>query len=118
GSKLLDLENRGKLDSYINTSISYRMGKYQLSLSLKPNWNYTSSVYLDGYPIITVRIVTNLIKDKKDDVLAFMTARSGDLEGCPKTTSITREEDAHGFISIITYSMKETELLPPPYDTE
>src|SRR5438105_15944906 len=26
--------NRDKLDSYINTSTSYRMGKYQLSLSL------------------------------------------------------------------------------------
>src|SRR6266704_1253168 len=27
GGKLLDLENRNKLDSFINTSISYRMGK-------------------------------------------------------------------------------------------
>src|SRR6185295_11265834 len=44
GGKRLDLENREKIDSYINTSTSYRMGKYQLSFSL--NWNYTSSVYL------------------------------------------------------------------------
>src|SRR4029079_8528089 len=94
GGKLLDLEKGDKLDSYINTSTSYRMGKYQLSLSLKPNWNYTSSVYLDGYPIIFVIVVTNLMKDKKDDVLAFMTGRNADLEGSPKTISTTHERDA------------------------
>jgi len=94
------------------------MGKYQLSLSLKPNWNYTSSVYLDGYPIISVDVVTNLIKDKKDDVLAFMTGRNADLEGCPKTISITYERDTRGFEIFITYSMKQIELLPPPFDTE
>ena len=33
GGKLLNLENRDKLDFYINRNISYRMGKYQLSLS-------------------------------------------------------------------------------------
>src|SRR6185437_3750161 len=45
GGKLLPLGNRDKLDSYINTTPSYRMGKYQLSLSLKSNWNYTLSAY-------------------------------------------------------------------------
>src|ERR1051325_1418517 len=94
GGKLLLLKNQDKLDFYINTSTSYRMGKYQLSLSLKPNWNYTSSVYLDGYPIINVSVVTNLIKDKKYDVLAFMTGRNADLEGCPKTTLLTQKRDA------------------------
>src|ERR1051325_7388966 len=44
GGKLRYSENRKIIDSYISTSTSYRMGKYQLSLSLKPNWNYTSSV--------------------------------------------------------------------------
>src|SRR5688572_26887612 len=36
GGKLLDfgVEQREKIDLYINTSTSYRMGKYQLSLSL------------------------------------------------------------------------------------
>src|SRR6185437_9904500 len=101
--------NRKKIDSFINTSTSYRMGKYQLSLSLKPNWNYTSSVYLDGYPIITVSVVTNLIKDKKDDVLAFMIGRNADLEGCPKTTSITQETDARGYATLLTYTMKQIE---------
>src|SRR5438105_7111735 len=56
GGQRLELKNRDKLDSYINTSISYRMGKYQLSLSLKPNWNYTSSVYLDGFPMTLVSV--------------------------------------------------------------
>src|SRR5688572_26524560 len=37
GGKLLPLRNGDKLDSYINRSTSYRMGKYQLSFSLKPN---------------------------------------------------------------------------------
>src|SRR6185437_3378150 len=97
--------NRKKIDSYINTSTSYRMGKYQLSLSLKPNWNYTSSVYLDGYSIISVRVVTNLIKDKKDDVFGFMTSRNADLEGCLKTISITYEwTDVYGFARFMTYS--------------
>src|SRR6185503_12825146 len=73
GGKLLPWKKRDEVDSYINTSTSYRMGKYQLSLSFKSNWNYTSSVYLDGSPIISMTVVTNPIKDKKDDVLAFMT---------------------------------------------
>ena len=64
GGKLRYLENGDKFDSYINTSISYRMGKYQLSLSLKPNWNYTSSVYLDGYPLTFESVVTR--KKKKN----------------------------------------------------
>src|SRR5207253_10069942 len=100
--KLLELENQDKLDSFINTSISYRMGKYQLSFSLKANGNYTSSVYLDGFPMLDVSVATNLIKDEKDDVLAFMTTRNGDTEGCPKTISLTREIDAHRFHSFIT----------------
>jgi hypothetical protein len=111
GGKRLILKNEEKIDSYINTSTSYRMGKYQLSLSLKPNWNYTSSVYLGGLPIISVDVVTNLIKDKKDDVLAFMTGRNADLEGCPKTTSITHESDIPDVTRYITYSMKQIELL-------
>src|SRR5687767_11298342 len=69
GKRPDSLENRDKINSYINTSTSYRMGKYQVSLSLKPNWNYTSSVYLDGEPIIYMHVATNLIKDKKDDIL-------------------------------------------------
>ena len=87
-------------------------------IPLKPALNCTSSVYLDGYPIITVHVVTNLIKDKKDDVLAFMTGRNGDTEGRPKTASITRERDARRFTSSITYSIKQIELLPPPFDME
>src|ERR1051325_10142303 len=35
GGKILDLENREQIDSYIKTSTSYRMGKYRLSLSIK-----------------------------------------------------------------------------------
>src|SRR5947199_221246 len=88
-SYLKNMENRDTLDSFINKRISYRMAKYQLSLSLKPSWNYTPSVYLEESAMFGVIAVTNLIKDKKDDILAFTTGRNGDTEGCPKTISIT-----------------------------
>ena len=47
GGKLLPLENRDMFDSYINTSTSYRMGKYQLSPSNQTGTTLHQSISMD-----------------------------------------------------------------------
>ena len=52
-------------------------------------------------------------------ILIFMTGRNGDLQGDAKTIPITSYAlESVNLQAFLTYSIKVTQLLPPPFDTK